>query len=167
MLKKVLIIVTSLILLFYLGEIITGNTIVLCVSKPTYQIKSSTNDSIVNLFESFDFEDGKWDVYLVIGQEDKKSALLNKKRANCLHSTDDELFATIKSDWRFKLTEGDISTVESRVYLIKDGVLMFESGIVLDKNIEGLQNRQYGWKHKTNVSQMLFSILNECIYLSL
>jgi hypothetical protein len=52
----------------------------------------------------------------------------------------------MKKDWVFKYRENDdMATVNSSFYLVRDGLVVFESGIVLDKNNQGLQNSNYGW----------------------
>jgi len=150
MLKKIIISVSCIILLFYIGGIIIGHTIVLNISDSKDRTDGFSNDSIVNPFEQLDFKSGDWEMYIVLSREDRKKTPFETPRTNCYKSKDDRLFIAIKNNWRFKKAQGDMSTVESNMYLLKDGVLVFESGILLGKNIEGLQSSNYGWIEARN-----------------
>jgi hypothetical protein len=100
---------------------------------------------IVNPLQRLDFEKGKWVAYLVIASADRGDLNPAFKKASCYRSEDTGLFNRMKKKWNFAYTFGDVATVSSALYFVRDGKIEFESGIVLDKNREGLQGGEYGW----------------------
>lgn len=96
-------------------------------------------------FADFNFDEGKWEAIVVISYSDLKVLVKSIPRVTCLQTDNAEVLRHMKEKWRFYVTGGDLATVTSGFYLLKDGVLMFESGIVIDPNVEGLQSSKFGW----------------------
>lgn len=100
----------------------------------------------LQLFSNCDFSKGDWTAYIVIAPEDFDELNPNVGKRVCWKTNDKSLLRQMKKDWVFKYRENDdMATVNSSFYLVRDGLVVFESGIVLDKNNQGLQNSNYGW----------------------
>lgn len=145
--KKIILSLLGFVLLLYALSLSTGiTTLVIPVSK--YKAREHPGikkGQIVNPLQQLDFEKGKWAVYLVIASADRGDLNPAFKKASCYWSDDVELFNRMKNTWNFISTSGDVATVSSALYFVRDGKIEFESGIVLDKNREGLQGSEYGW----------------------
>ena len=110
----------------------------------------------INLFANCDFSKGNWSAYLVIAPEDfdDLDPLISKRV--CLKTDNIALLKQMQKNWIFKYNkDGDMATVNSVFYLVHNGVVVFESGIVLDKNNQGLQNAVYGWMRPVDGSAMI------------
>lgn len=59
----------------------------------------------------------------------------------------------------FIYTGADIATVENKLIIYRNDEVIFRSGIVIDKNIEGLQNSDFGWVTTKNGN--LIKVLNK------
>lgn len=98
----------------------------------------------LQILESCDFEYGEWCAYLIFNKED------NVKSANLLHhklykTSNIDLLKEMKRSWVFDCSGSDVATVQSRIVMLKDGEIYFESGIILDSISEGFQSPQCGW----------------------
>jgi hypothetical protein len=145
--KKIILSLLCLVLLLYSLSLSTGIT-TLVIPLSEYKIQGHPGikkGQIVNPLQRLDFEKGKWAAYLVVNPADRGDLNPAFKKASCYRSDDVELFNRMKKKWDFTYTSGDVATVSSALYFVRDGKIEFESGIVLDKNREGLQNGEYGW----------------------
>ncbi len=114
--------------------------------KPAYIFQRG---QIMNPFSNFDFNDGNWVMYVFIGDSDKDSLPASIKNAKSLKTSDLNLLRSIQKDLKFTYTSGDMATIESQIILCRNGVQMFESGIDITSNSQGLQNTAYGWLQVT------------------
>jgi hypothetical protein len=75
---------------------------------------------VVHPFSSFDFTKDDWAAYIVIPLSDFTD--LNKQiaRRTCLKTTDRKILLQMQQQWQFKVTAGDMATVESVFYLVKN-----------------------------------------------
>jgi hypothetical protein len=95
--------------------------------------------------KSFDFDSGDWTVYLCLSHDDFPELHPSVTRAIGFKSTDIDLLKKAQESWRFTYSGGDMATVTSEIYFVRDGKLVFKTGIVIDKSIEGLQSQEFGW----------------------
>jgi hypothetical protein len=68
--------------------------------------------------------------------------LLNGKLYKC---DDINVLTKLKNELNLTYTGSDMATVNSILYVLKNNKLVFETGIVLEKNICGLQSSSFGW----------------------
>lgn len=145
--KKIIFGLLGLVLLLYGLSLVSGiTTLVIPLSKYKSQVHPGMiKAQIVSPLQRLDFGKGKWVAYLVILPEDYGDLNPAFKKISCFKSEDVELFDRMKKNWEFTYTSGDVATVSSAIYFVKDGNIEFESGIVIDKNREGLQGEECGW----------------------
>jgi len=146
--KKVIITVLSLVVISFLFTLLFGYSLVVNPNEKLDLAEMNCEDGEINPFDSFNFSEGSWKMYVQINSSDINELPESIRRVNCLKTTDINVLQNIKNNWNFSCSEGaDASTVESKVYLLKDGEVVFESGIVISEAIEGLQNSSFGWIH--------------------
>lgn len=144
--KRALTIAGGIIILAAIFVSVKGYNIVIPVAKsgdilPVLKLKSGDT---VNVFSQFDFTKDDWVAYIVIPPSDFADLNSQIPHRTCLKTTDRNLLQKMKREWRFKMTQGDVATVESVFYLLKNGKTVFRSGIVLDTYSQVLQNSVYG-----------------------
>ena len=145
--KKIILSLLGFAVLLYSLSLYTGITTLVI---PLSGYKAREHPAIkkgerVNPLQRLDFEKGKWVAYLVIAPADRGDLNPAFRKASCYRSDDAGLFNRMKKKWDFTYTAGDAATVSSVIYFLRDGKIEFVSGIVLDKNREGLQDNEYGW----------------------
>ena len=99
----------------------------------------------VNPLKNLDFNEGEWVVYVNFDSYDLAGLPPSIPKVIGLKSTDKSLMKHIQNTWRFTYTGGDMATITSAIYFVRDGNLVYESGIDINPAIEGLQGSQYGW----------------------
>lgn len=144
--KRALTIAGGIIILAAIFVSVKGYNIVIPASQsgdvlPVLKLKSGDT---VNVFSQFDFTKDDWVAYIVIPPSDFADLNSQIPHRTCLKTTDRNLLQKMKREWRFKMTQGDVATVESVFYLLKNGKTVFRSGIVLDTYSQVLQNSVYG-----------------------
>lgn len=113
-------------------------------------VSESKNDIIVeeinlnkydqfNPFSQFNFNDEDFQLYYIQSFEEK--AGLSK----VLYTDDKETLLKIKKSFNCTYTDGDISTYESRLVLIKDNKVVLRMYIKLQGQPYGVQNSEFGW----------------------
>ncbi len=146
MIKKTILVCLSLFVVVWVLNLTTGCTLIIPVTKaePNKSIEMKKGD-IINPLKSFDFNTGNWAVYLTISRSDFESLPATIRKARCLRTKDMKTLKQMQSEWNFVYTGGDVATVESEIYFFNNDKLVFKSGIVLNKETIGLQNREYGY----------------------
>jgi hypothetical protein len=144
--KETLKVAAAIIILAAVFVSVKGYNIVIPVSQsgdclPVFKSKSGDT---VSVFSKFDFTKDDWVAYIVIPSSDYVDLNSQIPHRTCLKTTDRNLLQKMKHEWRFKITQGDVATVESVFYLLKNGKTVFRSGIVLDTYSQVLQNSVYG-----------------------
>ena len=152
--KKIIILLLSIVSLVWIISFITGYTQVIFVSKnPGYGILKDLSahqaGDTVQIFKNLNFSDGQWKAYLLLSKEDGNDLSPELKKANCYVTSDTSLLNAMKRDWCFVVTGGDMSTVVNKLVLVRNGKTEFITGIVVDKSQEGFQNERYGWTAPT------------------
>ncbi len=143
--KKIFIAIAGILIVLWIISIATGFTFVLVNQKyETVNRNFHVGDTIQPL-KKFDFNKDNWEAYIVISKEDYTDLNRYIKKVNCLKTTNKDVLQKMKQTWLFIYQGSDMATVTSSIYLLKNGKLVFTSGIVLDNKIEGLQGREFGW----------------------
>jgi len=143
--KSILVLFTAVILLYGLALYSGFLTLIIPLSKHQKQNHHLVKGEKINPLNSLNFDSGKWEVYLSISPNDFDDLPPSIIHAAALKTTDQALIKNIQKTWHFTYTGSDIATVTSSIYFVKDGALVFASGIVLSKQTEGLQSEEYGW----------------------
>lgn len=113
-------------------------------------------DGNISLFSKCDFSKGNWSAYLVVAPEDFDDLHPFIPKRVCLKTNDRSVLQQMQKSWIFKGNkDGDMATVNSTFYLVNNGMIVFETGIVLDKNNQGLQNGAFGWMKPVDGRAML------------
>jgi len=98
----------------------------------------------ISPLNSFDFNSDEWTAYLLISNDDYKSIkgdLIGSK----LVTKEISVLNLLKKECAFTYTDGDLSTVTSSFVLYRNGNKVFETGIVIEKSMQGFQSQEYGW----------------------
>ena len=154
--KRIFIAFGVLLLIIAVGMSLTGYTLAISLSQINSDrlntpLPKARSDQNLQPLSDYDFSKGNWTAYIVISTDDFNdlNPLIGKRV--CWKTNSKALLMKMKKDWVFKYRENsDMATVNSSFYLVQDGVMVFESGIVLDKNNQGLQNSKYGWMQPVN-----------------
>ncbi len=144
--KKIFLGVSGFVLLLYGLSLVSGIT-TLVIPLSGYKAREHPvirKGQIVNPMQQLDFGNGEWVAYLVINRADYEDLNPAIRKVSCFKSGDVELFKEMQKKWNCRYTGGDSATVASGIYFLRDGKIEFESGIVIDRDREGLQG-EYGW----------------------
>ncbi len=143
--KKTVVIIAGIVICLWIISIITGFSFFVVNQKYEPVKKNFHIGDTIQPFKEFDFNKDNWKAYLVISREDFIDLNSSIKKVNCLKTSNKDVLQKMKQTWFFIYRESDMATVTSSIYLLKNGKLVFTSGIVLDNKIEGLQGREFGW----------------------
>ncbi|WP_439183392.1 hypothetical protein [Carboxylicivirga taeanensis] len=99
----------------------------------------------LKLIDMYDSEEGSWKIVIVINKGDRKNINKEIPQGKVFETTDTDLIKGIMKNWKFIYTGGDFATIENQLLMYCDNILVFDSGIVLDNSLEGLQNNNFGW----------------------
>ena len=104
--------------------------------------KINTEKAIIQLISQQELnQNNTFKAFLIIYERGKFSQLFSGK---VLKTNNQELIKNFLQT-KFQNTKSDIATVENEIIIFKNNTLYLRSGIVLDSNINGLQNSQFGW----------------------
>ena len=145
-LKKALIITLGLIIILFGFTSITGFSLIIDLNSKLNVDKIKCSNNSINPFEKFDFEsDDKWEVHLVFDIHDIKKLPKDITKVNYLMTSDISVLKSMKNNWNFKCSNGDMATVTSKILLKKNDLVVFEAGILMNDDIQGLQSEDFGW----------------------
>lgn len=156
LMKRILITLATLLLLIAVIMSLTGYSLAFPLSqvnndKLNPALPKARPGENLQLFSNYDFSKGDWTAYIVISTDDFNDLNPRIEKRVCWKTSSKTLLMKMKKDWIFKYRENDdMATANSSFYLLLNGRVVFESGIVLDKNIQGLQNSKYGWMQSVN-----------------
>lgn len=97
----------------------------------------------IKVLNSINLTDGNYKAILLVREQVNLSKYISKGKI--LVSEDRNVLKQIQDKWIFLYNEVDQVTVENEFLLYKNNILIFRCGIVLDKNIQGLQDIKFGW----------------------
>ena len=154
MIKKILIVFVLLIIVYLFYSPIA---IELQTKKTLNNITLKANDTF-KLKEFIDFNSKKkYDAYIVIDREELTSISSMIHKYNILVSHDTTVIRYL-FDNKFKYTDADVSTIQSKIYIYCENSLVFESQISLEDNSLGFQNSDFGWVKSLEPRMFLNSI---------
>ncbi|TFF34805.1 hypothetical protein [Mucilaginibacter psychrotolerans] len=136
---------------------VTGYTLVIPLSqnnldKTAGAVKAGQQ---LNPFAGFDFTKGNWQAFIVVSPSDFTDLHPSIQHHGCIKTGDRKVLMRMKKDWKFRAIGGDMATFQSTFYVVRNHKVMFESGIVLDKQRQGLQNPQYGWMEPVDAAEII------------
>lgn len=124
-----------------------------------FQDRENSSNYSVNIndenkpFQQIDFDNGEYKAFVVIAISDVMNLPVNIPRYRVLKTTDKKILNQLKN-CEFISSGGDVATVESRIYILRDNSLIYESGLVLDNEYEGIQNKRLGWAESKQKGQL-------------
>lgn len=142
--RKIIYIIVTLLVLYCIAWIMNLTPIVMdFASEEEKSLNIAIGDSL-NPIGEFDFDKGNWEMYIKYSISDLYSdtPLLKGRVFKC---SEREVLKDIQSNLWVRYSGADMTTADSKIYLFKDGVLKFVSGVVADKNSCGIQSMNYGW----------------------
>jgi len=143
--KKVLISIFLSLCFIWILCIIFGYTFVFISEYPNNMEYNFNKGDTVNVLDSLDFSNGVWCSYLIISRSDFGSLDERIPKKECLKLDDIKILKKIQNNWQAIYSGGDIATVQSSIIFLQNGNIKFESGIILDKNLGGLQSKYFGF----------------------
>jgi hypothetical protein len=150
--KKIKLITLAVMLFVYFIVIqLWGYPLVFDFSKKINfaEIKLQKGDTI-KPFEKFNFDKGSWVAYLFLNN-DNTNLSSEMPKGKCFKTTNINVLKQMQDEWKFLYSGGDVATIESSIILYNNGKKVFESGILIDENSQGLQSRQFGWLEGLNL----------------
>ena len=107
---------------------------------------------IVYPFDYIDPKEKGWKIVIEISGDDLRD--LSKHVPGRKLTTGKPNVLKLIKKWKFVYRGGDLATVTSTILVYKDGRLVDQQGIVLDKKIVGLQSIKYGWISPSDTQQI-------------
>lgn len=104
-------------------------------------------------FQQFDFMQGGYTAYVVIGFSDQTNLWPGFPHTRVLKSSDTQVLNQLRS-CEFSNTGNDSLTIESHLYILKNDSLVYKSGVVLDTEYEGIQYESMGWSESKRKGQL-------------
>lgn len=92
---------------------------------------------------------GNYKSYIILSSDECKDLPKEMKKHKILKTTNQDVIKSLL-DLRFKYTESDAATIESKLVLYLDDNIVFSGSISLDSNSLGIQNRSLGWISSEN-----------------
>lgn len=105
-------------------------------------------------FQQFDFQQGDYTAYVVISVTDIVNSWSAIPRNRVLKSSDKHILSQLKT-CEFISNGVDSLKIESRIYLLKNDSLIYQSGLVLDQEYEGIHSESGGWAESKKKGQLL------------
>lgn len=155
--------VVLFILLFFIGVnvYLLFNPIVI-LSSAISSNPDNTNykqADTVNILGQYNFDVGDWVAYVILYPNDKIDLIEDIPSGHVLKTNNPALLKGLQKSAAMVYTNTDMATVENKFLLFRNKELILESSIVLDKNIQGFQNSDYGWLQCIN-ADFAFNISN-------
>ena len=118
--------------------------------------------SIVNPLQDIDMTEGKAILWLVADDwEDLPQGMPTRRVLMC---TDARVLQQLKDNFSFEVSGGDMSTVESELWVYSHDSLVFMSNIVIENDVVGLQCNKVGWLESVEKDKLcrLFEKFRPC-----
>lgn len=112
--------------------------------------KGDTVNPLQNLDLSLDVE-----IYLHISKSDLKELPVSIPNHKILYTNNDELIRKLVEEFNCIYTNGDMATCESLLRVFVEGKLVYQTNIVINDDLVGLQNSSLGWIEVCNSSKLV------------
>ena len=113
----------------------------------------SFNDTVFYLFQDVPIEDAR--VYIAVAPDDRDNLPFLQGYSNVIYSSRPDVVKEFAKSAVFKKTSGDLTTVQSWLYITSGNKVMFKSPIVISSTCVELQNSSTGWAEAQNPSALL------------
>ncbi len=113
----------------------------------------SFNDSVFNIFQDIPIEDAR--VYIAVAPDDRDKLPFLQGYSNVIYSSHPDVVKEFARTAAFKMTSGDLTTVQSWLYITSGNKVVFKSPIVISSTCVGLQNNSTGWAEAQNPAALL------------
>ena len=131
---------TSIVLFFIIivGILLCYNPIVI----HNWHFENSAVTKQERFFSNFNFDQGSWKCYVVIKDKDDISPLIPNGKV--LSTSDISVLKQLQKI-HFSYFGNDLATIESQIYMYKNGELYYCTSIWLGEHRSGLQTNEFGW----------------------
>lgn len=144
-----LVLIVALGLFFSAAFMMSGYPLVLRTSQVA-EIELEYDSSTLNPLEACNIDEGSWSVYLIVHRDDYKDLVPELGPYKVWKVSSKEVLREIQTKWCFRRTGGDVATVSSLMIVEHDGKIIFQSGVVLDRVLCGIQSKRFGWAEPTH-----------------
>ncbi len=149
--KKIIFLVLLLILIpIGVTFVLLGHSFVVCRQEAPARDYGFKTGQTVNPLKDFNFNDGKWTAFVIFTNDDRPHLPASIKNCTVIRCEDTSILTEIQDSLEFDYSGGDMTTVASRILLFKNDRLMFDSGLVVEPDMEGFQSRDFGWIENKN-----------------
>ena len=114
----------------------------------------SKQEDSIGFLSGVNLEDGVFKVVLII--KEKRELIKDFPRGKVFYLDNLEVLKEMQEKCLFTVTNSDISTVENKIIVYKNNSIIYESYVVLDDSIQGLQNSNYGWVVSQNANFAIY-----------
>lgn len=121
-----------------------GYPIVFRTSK-TREAQLHYDSAVFNPLRGLPLDDGEWAVYLVLDKYDFEKLTPDLKPYKVWKASSGSVLKQMQNAWDFKPRGSDIATVTSSLIVVHNGEIVFDTGIVLDRDMMGFQSQDFGW----------------------
>ena len=131
---------------------IGGFPIVLHHSANTVFPAVQEDETVVNPLEGIDVTDAK--AFLVLSSDDWSGRPEGMPARHVLVCTDAEVLQQLKDNFSFEISGGDLTTLESELWVYSHDTLVLMTNIDINPNHVGIQNERTGWAEAVNKDQL-------------
>ena len=109
-------------------------------------------ETIVNPLKDVDMSDAK--AFLIFSPDDWSERPKGMPARRVLVCTDAEVLQQLKDNFSFEISGGDMTTVESELWVYSHDTLVLMTNIDINPNHVGIQNERTGWAEAVNKDQL-------------
>lgn len=114
----------------------------------------SKQEDSIGFLSGLNLEDGVFKVVLII--KEKRELIKDFPSGKVFYLDDLKVLKEMQEKCLFTVTNSDIATVENKIIVYKNNSIIYESYVVLDDSIQGLQNSNYGWVVSQNANFAIY-----------
>lgn len=127
-------------------------------------------NQLIHSLKKIDFKENSI-AYLIISNDDFDKLPNKLVQAKTLYCDDHDALMKLKKHFVFKKTSGDLATCESRLVIFNGDTKIFQSSVVIEENLIGIQNNVTGWSEAKYRDELIsvFSSFKQsrCLFLKI